>query len=125
MTEVVQKANGPGANLENIGQGSNKRTYRSPDPHGNNVARYKDTKASQNEHFYWSTKVMWEDWKNRMRANPEMASQGHILPRPYSYIQAEMIGSGAGGHKLHSSKDKEEGPDSTWIGGIGKLPYVA
>ena len=98
MTKMVQTANGPGADLENLGQGSNKRALRRPDPNGNNnIARYKDTTASANQHFYWSSKIMWDDWKNREHADPEMASQGRILPRPFDFIQAEMIESGAGG----------------------------
>ena len=40
---------------------------------------------------------MWDDWNKRMDANPGMASQGRILPRPYEDIQAEMIVSGARG----------------------------
>ncbi|KAF6241634.1 hypothetical protein HO173_000345 [Letharia columbiana] len=124
MTRVVQIANGLGADLENLGQGSNKRTHRSPDPNGNNIARYKDTQASAKQHFYWSTKVMWDDWTNRKHADSEMASQGRILPRPYNYIQAEMIESGARGHRmeLHSEREDKR-PDSTWIGGMGKLAY--
>ncbi|KAL9136597.1 MAG: hypothetical protein Q9175_002189 [Cornicularia normoerica] len=75
MTKLVQIANGLGAKLENLGQGCNKRAHRSPDPNGNNIARYKDTQASGNEHFHWSTKVMWDDWRNRMHADPEVAGQ--------------------------------------------------
>lgn len=124
MTEIVQSANGLGANLENLGQGSNKRVDRSPDPNGNNIARYKDTPASAKQHFYWSTNVMWSDWKNRMHASSEMTSQEDILPRPYDCIQAEMIESGARGHRMQlHSEEKDKRPDSTWIGGMGKLPY--
>lgn len=36
-----------------------------------------------------------------------------------------MIESGAGGHRrrLHSEKE-EKRPDSTWIRGLGELPYL-
>ena len=51
MTEMVQTANGTGADLKNLGQGSNKRALRRPDRNGNDVARYKDTTASANQHF--------------------------------------------------------------------------
>ena len=59
-----------------------------------------------------------------MHADPEMASQGRILPRPFDYIQAEMIESGAGGHRMqmHSAR-ADKRPDSVWIGGLGKLSY--
>lgn len=59
-----------------------------------------------------------------MDADSEMASQGRILPRPYDYIQAEMIESGARGHRkqLHNKK-MDRRPDSAWIGGMGKLAY--
>ena len=121
---MVQTANGTGADLKNLGQGSNQRALRRPDPNGNDVARYKDTTASANQHFYWSTKIMWDDWRKRERADPEMASQGCILPRPFDFIQAEMIESGVGGHRMQLHDEKEEKrPDSTWIGGLGKLPY--
>ena len=124
MTEFVQKVNGQDANLENLGQGSNAREGRSPNPDGNNIARYKDTKASNSQHFYWSTKVIWEDWEIRKIADPEMASQDRILPRPYHYIQAELIESGTRGHRMElHSEGKDKRPDSTWIGGMGKLPY--
>ena len=124
MTETVRLANGPGADLENLGQGSNKRSERSPDPNGNNIARYKDTHASGNQHFYWSTKVMWDDWTNRMRAGSEPDRQRRILPRPFRCIQAELTGSDARGHRMQLHNEKEDmRPDSVWIGGMGKLPY--
>ena len=123
MTRIVRTANGLGASLENLGQGSNKRIDRSPDPK-ENIARYKDTKAIENGHFYWSSKIMWDDWRNRMHADSEMASQGRILPRPFDYIQAEMTESGTTGHRMQLHCDKEDKrPDSTWLGGIGKLAY--
>ena len=34
---------------------------------------------------------MWGDWIDRIRGHAEIASQGRILPRPYTYIQDEMI----------------------------------
>ena len=124
MTNMVQTANGLGSDLENLGQGSNKRAIRRTRLDGNNIARYKDTKASANEHFYWSSEIMWEDWMNRVHADPKVASQGRILPRPFELIRAELIESGVGGHRmqLHSEKEDKR-PDSTWIGGLGKLPY--
>lgn len=67
---------------------------------------------------------MWSDWKNRMHASSEMTGEGPILPRPYDCIRAEMIESGARGHRMQLHSDSEDKkPDSTWIGGMGKLPY--
>lgn len=124
MTQVVQMADGPGANLENLGQGSNKRVDRIPDPKGNNMLRYKDTSGSKNQHFYRSTNAIWIDWRNKMHANSEMASQGRILPRPYDCIQAEMIESSARGHRMRLHREEnDKRPDCTWIVGKGKLPY--
>ena len=108
MTEIVQTANRTGADLKNLGQGSNKRALRRPDPNGNDVAMYKDTTASANQRFYWTTKIMWDDRRKRERADPEMASQGRVLPRPFDFIQAEMIESGVGGHRMQWHSEKEE-----------------
>lgn len=119
MTEI---ATGAGAKLDNLGQGSTRRVDRSPD--GNDIVGYKETEASKNQHFHWSTKVMWDDWMDRMHANSDTASQCRILPRPYDDIQAEMIESGAKGHRMQLHGEPEDKrPDSTWVGGIGNLTY--
>ena len=124
MTEKVQMADGLGAELENLGQGSNERARRSPDAKGNYITRYKDTQASANQHFYRSSQIMWDDWRTRMDADPEMTSQDRILPRPYDCIQAEMIEAAVGGHRMQLHNDGEDRrPDSTWIEGLGTLVY--
>ena len=54
-----------------------------------------------------------------------MAGQGHILPRPYAYIQTEMIVSGVRGNRMRVHCNREdERPDRTWLGGLGKLAYL-
>ena len=122
MTEIVQGATGVGAKLDHLGQGSNRRVDRSPN--GTSIPWYKETEASKDQHFYWSTKVMWDDWMDRMHANSDMASQCRILPRPYDDIQAELIESGAKGHRMQLHGEMEDKrPDSTWVGGIGNLTY--
>ena len=124
MTQIVQTAKGQGTQYEDLEASANERAIRGPDPKGNDVARYKDAKASANQHFHWSTRIIWDDWMKRMDADPEMASQGRVLPRSFEIIQAEMMESGAGGHRmqLHCEKGNRR-PDSTWVAGLGRLPY--
>ncbi len=124
MINIVQKVDGEVANMENLGQDANGREGKRPDRFANNTARYKETKASKHQHFYWSTKVMWDDWMDRMEANSEMARQGRILPRAYDSIQAEMLGPGAKGHRMElHGEENDRRPDSTWIEGAGNLAY--
>lgn len=124
MTKIVQTAEGEGAQLEDLGPSSNERAIRGPYPEGNDIARYKDTRASANQLFHWRTRMMWDDWMERMHADAEMGNQGRVLPRPFDFIQAEMVESGAGGHRvqLHCEKGNRR-PDSKWVGGLGRLPY--
>ena len=124
MTKIVQTAKGQSAQPEDLGPSSNERAIRGPDPKGNDIARYKDTQASANQHFHWSTRIIWDDWTERMYADTEMASQGRVLPRPFGIIQAEMMESGAGGHRMQLHCEKgDRRPDSIWVGGLGRLPY--
>ena len=124
MTKIVQTAKGQGAQYKDLEPSANERAIRGPDPKGNDVARYKDTKASANHYFHWSTRIIWDDWMKRMYADAEIASQGRIFPRPFEIIQAEVMESGAGGHRmqLHCEKGNRR-PDSTWVVGCGRLPY--
>ena len=124
MTKIVQAAKGQGAQLEVLGPSSNEHAVRGPDPKGNDIARYKDTKASANQHFHRSTRIVWDDWMERMYADPGTASQSRVLPRPFNIIQAEMMESGAGGHRMQLHCEKgDRRPDSLWVGGLGRLPY--